>query len=243
MRPLAQAGLWLLVFLLSLIWLFPYEAAYRRALAEVEAATGASLQWDRLEAGLLGVEIENLTLHMPSGARLQGDVARLRPTWGGLRLDLSQTRQGGNATLVLQGQELTLSAADLNVDTGSPEIGQARLSTQRFRYSLASREGGGELRMVVAALKSLPVPGSSLEVGARVALKPLDPGIQVTATVALSGQDLTGEGNVQLRPAPAGGPPLLNGEIGLESSLGRGSLRLSGTWARPVVEFVPGGRR
>lgn len=256
MRFLGALVAWILLFLLFLALRFPYRTAFERTVARIETATGADLAWEQADVGLLGVELQGFTVRMPSGARFGADRAHFRPAWGGLTATFTQTQQKGAATARLNGSDLALHAEDLQVETGSRDLATVRI-TGDLGYNLNSREGRGEMRMKVPDLsKVLPVPVPSLEIGAKVAIKPMAlpagpgpgpagappaMGTEVTSDVSLFGEGLSGGGNLSLRSTPGGGPPALAGTLQLNAgNLGNHTIRVGGTWGRPEWNLAQG---
>lgn len=256
MRFLGALLAWIALFLLFLALRFPYGAAFERTVARIEAATGADLAWEAAEVGLLGVELQGFTVRMPSGARFGADRAHFRPAWGGLAATFTQTQQKGAATARLNGSDLVLHAEDLQVETGSRDLATIRV-TGDLGYNLNNQEGRGEIRMKVPDLSNvLPMPVPSLEIGAKVAIKPMAipagpgpgptgsapmTGTEVTSDVSLFGEGLSGGGNLSLRSTPGGGPPALSGALQIDAGkFGTHAIRVGGTWGRPEWNLAQG---
>lgn len=242
MRGLLGGAAWLALFGAFLAFRFPYQAAFNRFVAEVQEATGAQLSWREARAGPLGLALKEAEVLLPSGARVGADRVRLRPAWGGLAGELSQIEAGGKARLRLRGAALELRAEDLRVDTGMAGLGTIRVSGE-LAYDLRSREGEGTLRMALGKLAiPLPLPDSPIEVGARVVVaEGAGEGAEVRADVGLSGEGLSGKGQVRLRSLPGGGPPALSGTLRVDSPGGQAALQLGGTWGRPEWRVLPQG--
>ncbi|MGI5842618.1 MAG: hypothetical protein ACOX9B_00335 [Candidatus Xenobium sp.] len=245
MRTLGTVMLWLLIFLAFLALRFPYQALFEQAVGRLEASTGADLTWEEAEAGPTGVHLRGFEVQMASGATFQADRARFRPAWKGLSATLGQTRLAGQANAQLQGSRLTLHAEDLQVDTGSRDLGTVKL-TGDLTYDLTSREGDGEIRMTLPDLSGvLPIPVPSLEVGAKVVVRPVPgngpPANDVTSEISLFGEGVSGKGKVNLRTSPGGNSPGLTGVLQIDAGpLGNHTVRVGGTWGRPEWSLVQG---
>ncbi len=245
MRALGTLFLWLVLFAAFLALRFPYQAVFERSVTRMEAATGADLAWQEAQVGPSGVHLRDFSVRMASGAAFQADRARFRPAWKGLSATLIQTRLAGRANAHLQGSTLTLQAEDLQVDSGSRDLGTVRL-TGDLVYDLTSREGDGELRMALPDMSGvLPVPVPSLELGAKVAIRPVPgdgpPTNEVTSEISLFGEGVSGKGRVNLRTSPQGGPPGLNGSLQIDAGpLGTHTVRIGGTWGRPEWSLAQG---
>lgn len=245
MRVLGAILAWLLLFALFLALRFPYRAVFERTVARIETATGADLGWEEADVGLLGVSLRGFTMRMPSGAQFSADRAHFRPAWRGLSATFGQTQAKGQATMRLAGSTLTVHAEDLQVDTGSRDLATVRL-TGDLAYDLNTREGKGEIRMAVPDLsRVLPLPVPSLEVGARLTIRPVagagPPTTEVNTEISLFGEGITGGGNVRLRSQPGGGPPALAGSLQINAGkLGTHAIRVGGTWGRPEWSLAQG---
>ena len=245
MRRLGSLLAWLLLFLVFLAMRFPYRAVFERAVARLETATGADLAWEEANVGLLGVDLRGFSVQMPSGARFAADRTRFQPAWNGLSASFAQTQAGGKATARLQGSTLTLHAEDLQVDTGSRDLKTVRL-TGDLAYDLNSGQGNGELRMALPDMSSvLPIPIPTLEVGAKVVLRPVQgagqKATEVTSDLSLFGEGISGKGKVNLRSTPGAGPPTLNGILQIDAGqLGTHTVRIGGTWGRPQWSLAQG---
>ncbi len=245
MRTLRILLAWMAVFLLFVVLRFPYRAVFERTVAQVEAATGADLAWEDAEVGLLGVDLRGFSLHLPSGARFQADRARIRPAWRGLTASFTQTQAAGSASARLQGNALTFQAEKLQVQSGSRDLQTVRASGE-MDYDLGNRQGQGEVRLALPELSGvLPMPIPSLEVGAKVSIKPVagkEPGgTDVTSDINLFGEGISGKGRVNLHSLPGGGPPRLNGSLQIDAGqLGTHQVRVGGTWGRPEWSLAQG---
>lgn len=235
----------LVLFLAFLVLRFPYEAAVKRSIYQLTQSTGARVTWDGEEAGPLGVELRQVRIASPGGARVEFLEARLHPTFGGVVAYLKQA-DGGNASLTLDSKRVvSIEAKALKVDTGNADLGQALITVKNFSYSLASREGKGDVGMVLPKLNvPLPIPLGAVELGAPVQIRPMKPGpgLEVLAEVRLSGETLTGAGSVQVQNVPNQVSPKLSGVLDMEAGNIKGSVRLGGTWAKPTWTLNPASR-
>ncbi|MEW6280971.1 MAG: hypothetical protein AB1758_20325, partial [Candidatus Eremiobacterota bacterium] len=199
------------------------------------------VSWEgRPEAGPLGVRLSGVQV-VRGGTRAEFTEASARPTLGGLVASLRQAQ--GRASVRLNHRDLALQADSIEVETGNADLGKAEVTVERFTYSLASREGQGEVRMVLPKLSApLPIPVNRLELGAPVQIRPAKngAGTEITAELRVSGEGLSGSGSVMLRTAPNQPAPALSGVLNLETKLGNVSIRLGGTWAKPTWEINPG---
>lgn len=233
------------LFLFFLVLRFPYETAVKRSLYEISQATGVQIAWDGQQAGPLGVELRNVHIMSPGGAHAEFLEARLHPTFGGLVAYLKQA-DGGSASLSLDSsRKLAIDAKAVKVDTGNESLGQALISVKNFKCSLVSREGKGDVGMVLPKLNvPLPIPLGSIELGAPVQIHPAKPGpgLEVSAEVRLSGDKLSGAGNVEVKSLPGQSSPKLSGVLDIEAGNIKGSVRLGGTWAKPSWNLNPASR-
>jgi hypothetical protein len=240
MRILTQIGVFLAVFVLVLAWRFPYDTLVEQSVRRAETATGATIIYDPVSAGPLGVRVSNLQISMPSGASIRFDTARIFPTREGLRATAYQKDNEMKATV--NPTTLTFSLNNIEVETGSEGIGRAT-ATGQLTYELASREGRGELRLVIPELK-LPLPvDPSIEIGAAYTIRnvgtPELPRTGVSAEVKLMNKDITANGTVSLEGQPPPSRPLLNGNLSFDAPTGQGTLQLAGTWDKPSIKMNP----
>ena len=84
MRVLLKIGAFAVLFVLFLIWRFPYDSLVERAVRKAEDATGATILYTPSSAGPFGVKVKDLTVRLASGASLKFDSARIFPTSDGL---------------------------------------------------------------------------------------------------------------------------------------------------------------
>ena len=102
------------------------------------------------------------------------------------------------------------------------------------------------MRLVVPKL-DLPIPDlvESVEVGSTFVIRNTGtaevPATGVSAELKLLSGDgnSTANGTVSLEGQLPPNSPLLNGTLRYESPVGRGTLRLSGTWDKPAKTIIP----
>lgn len=241
MKILIRIAVFLAVFVLVLIWRFPYDALVESSIRKAESATNATITYKPVSAGPLGVKVSDLQINMPSGAAIRFDSAKLFPTTSGARVTALQGENEMKATL--SPTSLHLDLKDISVDTGSSGIGTAR-ATGDLQYGLNSREGKGTLRLVIPELK-LPLPvDPAMEIGAAYTIRKVGEGKQaragVSADVNLLNKDITANGTISLEGQPAPARPAISGNLNYEhKTLGRGSLQLGGTWDNPSIKTIP----
>lgn len=241
MKALLKVAVFLAIFLLVLLWRFPYDALVESSIRRAEAATNATITYQPVSAGPFGVRVSDLQINMPSGASIRFDSAKLFPTTSGARVTALQGENEMKATV--SPSTLLLDLKDITVETGSSGIGQAR-ATGDLEFGLATREGKGTLRLVIPELK-LPLPvDPAMEIGATYTIRrvgtPQQPRAGVSAEVNLLNKDITANGTVSLEGQPAPARPAINGNLNYEhKTLGRGSLQLGGTWDNPSIKTIP----
>ncbi|MCA9776092.1 MAG: type II secretion system protein GspN, partial [Candidatus Eremiobacteraeota bacterium] len=149
MRVLLKIGAFAVLFVLFLIWRFPYDSLVERAVRKAEDATGATILYTPSSAGPFGVKVKDLTVRLASGASLKFDSARIFPTSDGL----SATAYQGDSEMEVDfnGTNLEVKLNDISVQTGTEMIGTTR-ATGEMAYNVRSREGNGSLRLVIPEL-------------------------------------------------------------------------------------------
>jgi hypothetical protein len=239
MRVLAKIGAFLVIFLVVLILRFPYDTLVEKSVRRAETATGATIIYDPVSAGPLGVKVSNLQITMTSGASIRFDTARLFPTREGLTAKAYQKEN--EMAVTVTPTSLTMKLTNIEVETGSEGIGKAG-ATGTLNYGLSSREGNGELRLVIPDLK-LPLPvDPSIEIGSAFTIRnvgtPEQPRTGVSVEVKLINKDITATGTVSLEGQPPPSRPLLNGNLSYDgTTIGRGNLQLGGTWDKPSIKM------
>ena len=90
----------------------------------------------------------------------------------------------------------------------------------------------------------MPLPDKSIEIGSTFVIRnvgtPEVPRTGVSTELKLLSGDgsASANGTIAIEGQPPGSP-LINGTLRYESPLGRGTLRLSGTWDKPVTKTIP----
>jgi type II secretion system protein N len=243
MKVIVKIGVFCVLFVLFLVWRFPYDSLVERAVRQAEVATGATILYQPSSAGPFGVKVKDLHVQMASGASLKFDSARIFPTSEGLT---ATAYQGESEMKVsVSGKVLDVKLKDVTVQTGNDVIGTTR-ATGEMTYAVATREGGGSLRLVVPELGlPIPIPDKSVELGSTFVIRnvgtPELPRTGVSTELKLLSGDgsSSANGTVSLEGQPPPNSPLLNGTLRFEVPTGRGTLRLSGTWDNPVTKIIP----
>ena len=228
-------------FGLFLLLRFPYDSLVERAVRQAETATGATILYSPGSAGPFGVRVKNLSVRMASGAHLQFDSAKIYPSRNGLK---ATAFQGENEMRVnFNGSLLEVELDDITVKTGNAFIGTTR-GTGSMTYGVHTRDGKGELRLVVPQL-GLPIFGDSVDIGSTFVIKNTGTEQQPLTGVSAELKLLSGDGSssangtISLQGQPPPSSPLLNGTLRYEKPSGRGTVRLSGTWDNPVKKIIP----
>ena len=186
--------------------------------------------------------MKDLNVLLASGASLKFESARIFPTTGGL----SATAYQGESEMEVDFDvtNLNVKLDDISVQTGTEMIGTTR-ATGELTYNVRSREGNGSLRLVIPELGIiLPLPDKSIEIGSTFVIRnvgtPEVPRTGVSTELKLLSGDgsASANGTIAIEGQPPGSP-LINGTLRYESPLGRGTLRLSGTWDKPVTKTIP----
>lgn len=241
MKILIKIAAFIGIFLVVLIWRFPYDALVEKSVRRAESATGATIIYQPVSAGPLGVRVSDLQINMPSGAALRFDSARIFPTREGLNATAYQKENEMKVTVTPSNLSMTLT--NIEVETGSEGIGQAR-ATGTLNYGLTSREGNGELRLVIPELKlPLPIPDPSMEIGSAFTIRNVgtkeQPRTGVSADIKLVNKDIAANGTISLEGQPPPSRPLLNGNLSFDAPTGQGTLQLGGTWDKPSIKMNP----
>lgn len=241
MRILIKIGAFIAIFLVVLALRFPYDALVEKTVRRAEAATGATIIYEPVSAGPMGVRVVNLQITMTSGASIRFDSARIFPTREGLSATAKQ--KDNEMKVRVTPSTLTLSLSNIDVETGSEGIGKAT-ATGELTYGLSSREGKGELRLVIPELKlPLPIPDPSMEIGSFYTIRnvgtPEQPRTGVSAEIKMLNKDIAANGTISLEGQPPPSRPLLNGNLSFDAPTGQGTLQLSGTWDKPSIKLNP----
>lgn len=241
MRFVLRLVVFLVVFLVALIWRFPYDTMVESSVRQAEAATGATIIYQPVSAGPFGVRVNDLQINLPSGAAIRFDSAKIFPTRQGLRATAYQKENEMKVTVSPTLLQLTLTS--ITVETGSEGIGTATASGT-LAYQMATRDGKGELRLVIPELKlPLPIPDPSMEIGSVYTIRnvgtPQQPRTGVSAEVKLLNKDISANGTVSLEGQPPPGRPLIHGNLSFDAPTGQGTLQLGGTWDKPSLKLNP----
>lgn len=241
MKILIKIAVFLGVFLLVLIWRFPYDALVEKSVRQAESSTGATIIYTPVSASPFGVRVSDLQVNMPSGASIRFDSAKIFPTRSGLWATAKQKENEMKVTV--SPTTLTLNLTDIQVETGSEGIGQAK-ATGNLTYGLQSKEGKGELRLVIPELKlPLPIPDPSMEIGSSFTIRNVgtkeQPRTGVSAEVKLLNKDIAANGTVSLEGQPPPSRPLINGNLSFDAPTGQGTLQLGGSWDKPSIKLNP----
>lgn len=238
MKVLAKIAAFVVLFVVFFAIRFPYDSLVERGVRQAEDATGATIIYTPVSAGPLGVKVKDLSVRLASGASLKFDKARLFPTSNGVHVTAYQGENDMKADF--SGTLLEVKLNDITVVTGNEMIGTAR-ATGNLTYQVVTREGKGDLRLVVPELGLIPLPIGSVEMGSTFVIRnvgtPEAPRTGVSAELKLLSGDgsASANGTVSLEGQPPPGSPVLSGNLRFESPIKRGSITLSGTWDNPVT--------
>lgn len=237
MKVLVKIVAFVALFALFFVIRFPYDSLVERAVRQAETATGATILYTPGSAGPFGVAVNDLTVRLASGASLQFETARIFPTSSGLK---ATAYQAENEMYVnFNGTTLDVNLENITVQTGNSMIGTTRV-TGDVAFNVRTRDGKGALRLVVPEFGfPLPLPDKSIELGSTFVIRnvgtPEQPRTGVSSELKLVSGDgsASANGTVALEGQPPPNSPLLNGNLRYESPLGRGTIRISGTWDKP----------
>ena len=224
------------LYLVFLIWLFPYQSMVDHTFQRFEDSTGAQITYQTQSAGPTGVQLRDLHLTMPSGIEVTFNSVRLHPTGvGTMRANFSQG--GVQSSLQADRHQLHLQLDQVEFQSGTHELGKVR-TTGNLTYDLDRKDGGGDLRLEVPKFQG-PLPIESLELGTNLNLVDHGQGMEVSAEVhSLGGQEFTGDGNIRVTPQ-AGQSGRLSGTLAIRTpSIKKGTLRIEGTWRKPTWSVV-----
>lgn len=242
MKVFIKIAAFLVLFVLFLLWRFPYGSLVERAVRQAELATGSTILYQLGSAGPFGVKVKDLNIRTQSGAALQFDMARIFPTRHGLT---ATAYQGENEMKIdFNGSVLELELDDINVQTGNVDIGTAR-ATGDMTFAVRTREGKGTIGLDIPEI-GLPIPlqDRHVNLGSTFVIRntgtPELPrtGISVDLKIISSDGSSSATGPISLEGQAPPNSPLLNGTLRYETPNARGTLRLSGTWDKPVKTVV-----
>lgn len=98
-RPLGDIGAnpdsFLVIFVATLVWRFPYEEAIADRIARLEARTGVQVDYTPESASVLGVEWKDVRVTTRTGLKVQFDQAKLRPSFSGMSAYATQGKSQG----------------------------------------------------------------------------------------------------------------------------------------------------
>jgi len=234
-RWLPAAAWFLLVFVLSLAWLFPVEPLVRARLQEMEQQSGVAVRWESASWALWRSTLRGVTVTAPDGrvlAKLDELVLMPRPSgshlqgtasWGSVTADLGNA----GATFVVQG---------LPVDVGE----EARMKDLKL-----NAEGRWEARPGRLELTSYELSGQAEQDHYKGPLRATGKGrfqgrSGQVEIASLEGDNLRGRGtvNVLLPQGPMG--PRINGRLEVELGGNPFNLTVQGQPGAWSVDAAPG---
>lgn len=230
----------LLIFILTLLWRFPYERAIADRVSRLEASTGMRIEYTPRAASILGVEWSDVRVTAPSGLKLVFEHAKLRPGFGGLSAYLRQ-KENQQARLTMNRERTAQLRMDrLDVQTNSPQFGTVR-ATGDLTHDLRGRKGEGNLRLELPEFKSsLPIADLNIEIGSKVFWQDRGQGYELRCDLSMmSGDKFHAEGNLAVEPQP-GQLARPSGNLRFRTPMRRGKLLINGgTWKDPQWTVVP----
>ena len=230
--------LFLVIFVATVVWHFPYDRAIADRVARLENRTGIQVDYTPLSASAGGVEWRDVRLTTRAGVQVAFDQATLKPNWNGMS---AQAIQGKGQARLLMGRngELTVRTDQLKIDSGSSQFGNM-IVTGNITHNLSRSSGEGNVRLELPNHKiPLPVDQITFEVGSHIFWQDRGLGYEVRAEVKLTGgSEMAADGNILLEPV-IGQPARLSGSINFQTKLGKGRLILMGNWKSPqwTVEY------
>jgi len=230
--------LFLLVFVATLVWRFPYEGAIADRIARLEGRTGVQVDYTPESASVMGVEWKDVRITTRTGLKVQFDQAKLRPTLNGMSAYATQGKNQGRLIMGPTG-DINLRMDQLKFDSGSPQFG-SMVVTGNVTHNFTKRAGEGSLRLVLADHKiPLPVEVPSFETGSRLFWQDRGQGYELRIELKLvGGPEIAADGNILLQPQP-GLPASLSGSLNFQTKLGiKGRLMIQGTWKEPHWTLV-----
>lgn len=229
--------LFLLIFMATLVWRFPYEKAIADRIARLEARTGAQVDYTPETASIMGVEWKDVRVTTRTGLKVQFDQAKLRPTLRGMSAHATKGKSQGRINMGPTG-DLNIRMDQLNIESGSKTFGEMNV-TGNVTHSFKDRRGEGNLRLVLAHHQiPLPIEVETFESGNRLFWQDRGQGYELRIEVkVLGGTDFSADGNILLEPQP-GLPHKLSGNLNIQTKLGKRRLMLQGTWKDPHWTMV-----
>lgn len=265
MKTFSKVAAWLIIFVVVLLFRFPYRTVFINFAAKLHQQTGIQLAWEELDVGLLGAHLDKMRLTTPGGSRFAADKAVFTPSWSGFSANFNQTGfedaeevtaenaapsedsasnnskpAPGQATLNLKNGHLTFTADNLLVDTGSADLKKVRL-TGTLTFDPLAKAGKGELTIKVPQISGLlPIPLKNLEIGTKVAMAPAAASEKnsPTSTPAANDSAKTASGSRITNKLTLFGQGLTgNGEATLTTSPSGASPALEGTLTVKTTSF------
>ena len=234
---IGRVFLFLIIFVGTLVWRFPYEAAIADRVARLEARTGAQVDYTPESASIMGVEWKDMRVTTRTGLKVQFDQAKLRPTLNGMSAYATQGKSQGRMVMGPTG-DLNIRMDQLNIDSGSKTFGEMNV-TGNVTHSFQKRAGEGSLRLVLAHHQiPLPIEVETFESGNRLFWQDRGQGYELRIEVkVLGGTEFSADGDILLTPQP-GLPHSLSGKLNIQTKLGKRRLMLQGTWKDPHWTMV-----
>lgn len=230
----------LVVFILTVVWRFPYERAIADRVSNLENRTGVRIAYTPESASILGVEWGNVTVTTPNGMRIAFEQAKLRPNWSGLSAYLRQQEGQARVTLSRDGV-LGIRMDRLMIATNTEQFGTIR-ATGDLSHDLRAHKGEGNLRLELPEFKApFPIADLKIELGSKLFWQDRGQGYDLRCDVNLMSTDqkFHAEGNLAVEPQP-GAPGRLSGNLRFNTPMRRGRLLITGgTWKDPNWEVRP----
>jgi hypothetical protein len=237
-NPIRIAILAVVLYLIFLIWLFPYQSMVDHTIESFEASTGAQVNYHTRSAGPLGVDLDDVNVTMPSGIQMAFDSARLHPL--GFQTLSAQFSQGNtDSELSWKSGLLTLHLDKLEFISGTSELGKVK-ATGNLTYDSSKQAGHGELLLQCPKFQApLPIPDLPLDLGTTLDYANKGHGMEITADVhTVSGSEFSADGPIRVTPQPGQPVSPLSGTLNFKTPKKRGIMRLGGTWRKPHWDIV-----
>lgn len=234
---IGRVVLFLVLFVATLVWRFPYEEAIADRIARLEGRTGVQVDYTPESAAVTGVEWKDVRVTTRTGLKVQFDQAKLRPTLNGMSAYATQGKGQGRLLMGPTG-DLNLRMDQLNIDSGSKVFGEMNV-TGNITHSFTKRSGEGSLRLVLSRHQiPLPIEIETFESGNRLFWQDRGQGYELRIEIkVLGGAEFSADGNILLEPQ-AGLPHKLSGNLNIQTKLGKRRLMPTGTWKDPHWTMV-----